>query len=186
MFAREEEGEDQKCPVCGKMFARRDSLKRHIATHNPEGANVYACDVCGEVTSRKDNMVRHLSTHQRQRGGAIQTRAMRKRHLPTDSDEVTNSSVLVKKLPKRTPPSPLLTLSPPPQPPPLLPPSPPPPQSPPLPQVITPPLQVTTPASPHTSQQHSQPLSPTHPPPSDTDNAAVTPVDRSRRIGHSP
>ena len=84
-------------------------------------------------------MVRHLRIHQQQKGGAIQTRAMNKRHLPTNSGEATNSSITVKKLPRRTPPAPLLTPPTPPHPPPPLPPLPPP-QSPPLPQTITPPL----------------------------------------------
>ena len=49
------------CETCCKVFARSDSLVKHMLTHTGEKPHV--CETCGEAFSRSDNLTRHMRTH---------------------------------------------------------------------------------------------------------------------------
>ena len=56
---KHEEGEKPYCcPVCGKIFERRDHLNRHQVVHT--GDKPFACPLCNEKFSRKDGLKRHM------------------------------------------------------------------------------------------------------------------------------
>merc|ERR1711974_224260 len=50
--------------VCGKTFAKNDSLRRHIEAEH-KGIKPHACSLCEKSYSRKDYLDRHIkATHQ--------------------------------------------------------------------------------------------------------------------------
>ncbi|VDL90454.1 unnamed protein product [Schistocephalus solidus] len=56
-----------ECSLCGKVFNRRDKVKRHLSELH-HGIKSYQCATCARAFSRNDKLVRHIMTvHQ---GGA--------------------------------------------------------------------------------------------------------------------
>ncbi|XP_034143626.1 oocyte zinc finger protein XlCOF6-like [Esox lucius] len=49
------------CDVCGKCFAKRDHLYKHMLRHKEE--KPYSCDVCGKRFHSSSNCKRHKMTH---------------------------------------------------------------------------------------------------------------------------
>ncbi|CAH0387741.1 unnamed protein product [Bemisia tabaci] len=49
------------CHVCGKLFPRRSSWKRHLSTH--EDMKPYLCRICGHGFNRREHLSRHLLSH---------------------------------------------------------------------------------------------------------------------------
>ena len=48
-----------ECSICKKVFARKDSLNRHIASIHQK--KEYKCTHCSYVTNRKDHLKRHIN-----------------------------------------------------------------------------------------------------------------------------
>lgn len=72
------------CANCGRAFARREHLFRHIETMH-HGQKDFKCDFCSRVFSRKDNMMQHIrNKHGRQPNGTPLTPA--KSPKKSDSD----------------------------------------------------------------------------------------------------
>ncbi len=46
------------CSVCGVVCKRKDSLQRHLKTHNPSHIS-FTCEVCGKGFQRKDKYNKH-------------------------------------------------------------------------------------------------------------------------------
>uniref|UniRef100_S4R5T0 Pleiomorphic adenoma gene-like 2 n=1 Tax=Petromyzon marinus TaxID=7757 RepID=S4R5T0_PETMA len=51
-----------KCPHCEKMFHRKDHLKNHLQTHNPNKL-AYKCEECGKKYNTKLGFRRHVALH---------------------------------------------------------------------------------------------------------------------------
>ena len=49
------------CPICFKVFKRRNSFICHVKKHN--GAKPYACAECPKTFSQRSNLVTHLKNH---------------------------------------------------------------------------------------------------------------------------
>ena len=49
------------CDICGKVFAKKDHLSRHKATHSDVRA--FKCHICDMAFKRKDKLTSHLNTH---------------------------------------------------------------------------------------------------------------------------
>lgn len=47
------------CGVCGKMFAYRHGLIRHMNTHQATAHSSFACHLCGRNFNRSDSLRRH-------------------------------------------------------------------------------------------------------------------------------
>ncbi len=60
------------CAQCGRSFARREHLKRHLAVHDSE--NAYACSTCSKRFTRSDALARHEATHLLSTNGRKQKR----------------------------------------------------------------------------------------------------------------
>jgi len=45
------------CTICGKTFARSDTLALHMCTHT--GVRPYACITCGKAFSTSGGLTRH-------------------------------------------------------------------------------------------------------------------------------
>lgn len=52
---------DCTCQVCGKVFSKRDHLRRHEATHSE--IRPHKCHLCQSTFKRKDKLTAHLSTN---------------------------------------------------------------------------------------------------------------------------
>lgn len=50
-----------ECDVCGKIYTKKDALRRHLFTHKRQHA--YTCPDCGKTFSQKGHLVVHLRTH---------------------------------------------------------------------------------------------------------------------------
>lgn len=55
------------CSNCGRAFARREHLMRHIETMH-HGQKDFKCQVCSRVFSRKDNMMQHVRNKHGKKG----------------------------------------------------------------------------------------------------------------------
>lgn len=66
------ETERLSCLECGRSFARREHLKRHLAVHN--AANAFVCLTCSKRFTRSDILTRHETTHQVSMNGRKQKR----------------------------------------------------------------------------------------------------------------
>ncbi|XP_028826364.1 zinc finger protein PLAG1 [Denticeps clupeoides] len=51
-----------KCSYCEKMFHRKDHLKNHLHTHDPN-KEAFTCDECGKSYNTKLGFKRHLALH---------------------------------------------------------------------------------------------------------------------------
>lgn len=51
-----------KCHICGKLFARRGKLQRHLKTHSVQ--KPYACELCGHGFTERCNLVQHMQLHE--------------------------------------------------------------------------------------------------------------------------
>ncbi|XP_071247504.1 oocyte zinc finger protein XlCOF6-like isoform X1 [Salvelinus alpinus] len=49
------------CSVCGRCFAKRNHLYKHMRTHKEE--RPFSCDVCGKKFNSSGNLSRHKRTH---------------------------------------------------------------------------------------------------------------------------
>ncbi|XP_048826480.1 zinc finger protein 827-like isoform X2 [Brienomyrus brachyistius] len=49
------------CPVCGKVFGRRQTLSRHLSQHI--GERRYGCHLCPYVAKCRSNLKQHLAVH---------------------------------------------------------------------------------------------------------------------------
>lgn len=52
--------EESRCTVCGKVFAKRDHLKRHELTHSD--LRPHKCHICQSTFKRKDKLTAHVSS----------------------------------------------------------------------------------------------------------------------------
>uniref|UniRef100_A0A8D8V4W3 Zinc finger protein 347 n=1 Tax=Cacopsylla melanoneura TaxID=428564 RepID=A0A8D8V4W3_9HEMI len=59
--SRDEKNKLYDCHVCGKVFPRRGSWRRHLSTH--ENIKPYVCRVCWTGFNLKEHLRDHLSTH---------------------------------------------------------------------------------------------------------------------------
>ncbi|BHF73939.1 hypothetical protein SprV_0401702300 [Sparganum proliferum] len=50
-----------ECSLCGKVFNRRDKVKRHLSELH-HGIKSYQCATCARAFSRNDKLVRHIMT----------------------------------------------------------------------------------------------------------------------------
>ena len=49
------------CPTCGRAFARKAKLKRHMGTHLGKRPNI--CQRCGKGFARCENLTSHMRLH---------------------------------------------------------------------------------------------------------------------------
>uniref|UniRef100_A0AAZ3R7M2 C2H2-type domain-containing protein n=1 Tax=Oncorhynchus tshawytscha TaxID=74940 RepID=A0AAZ3R7M2_ONCTS len=85
------------CPQCGKSFATKDILERHLLTHTGEKQK-NICAECGKVFSTFSSLTRHLKTHTGEKchvsettcsecGKTFSTHSSLRRHLLTHTGE---------------------------------------------------------------------------------------------------
>ncbi|KFM61391.1 Zinc finger protein 73, partial [Stegodyphus mimosarum] len=49
------------CSICGKLFAQKKYLNRHMVTHNDE--KPYGCDICLKSFRYKASLNNHMRAH---------------------------------------------------------------------------------------------------------------------------
>ncbi|KAI9310689.1 hypothetical protein BX666DRAFT_1142526 [Dichotomocladium elegans] len=55
------------CPFCTHSSNRANNMKEHIMTHYPNRPKAFKCHRCGKPFARKHDMKRHLKIHERRR-----------------------------------------------------------------------------------------------------------------------
>lgn len=52
------------CEICGKKFAQRRGLDRHIIRIHKDGGTKFICNLCGKEVSSRTSLKGHLLTHE--------------------------------------------------------------------------------------------------------------------------
>jgi hypothetical protein len=55
-------GKRLKCPLCDRLFAKRDHVDRHMRSHTKE--KPFKCSQCRRSYGRNDTLLRHLRDHE--------------------------------------------------------------------------------------------------------------------------
>ena len=69
---------NHKCPYCDKSFNRKDHLKNHMITHDPN-KKVWKCDICNKEYSYSFSYRTHMAFHAANRGETLTCGICKKR-----------------------------------------------------------------------------------------------------------